>query len=512
MVAFTPTDRVGLVAAIRDKRLLGAIDWWPTQLEMLEAVEWAQRSVWCVGRRSGKSTLASGVLAWMATLQPQLREFVLPDERISFVCVAANREQARIVVNSAKRIVKASPLLGPLVTRETDSVIDFANGSSIEAFVCSSRTTRGWPIAALVCDEFAWFTSTDEGPQTAANVYKALSPSTLQFGAHRKLILSSTPNGPGTFAQHFDQASEAEAAGDETVAVWQLPTWKVNPTIDEAEYERERAILGSAFEAEYEAQFLAGATSMLSEDEIRACVGGAGELSPQEGTDWVCGADFAWRRDRSAAVIVGRDFKDPERLLVAAVRSWSPAASGEYADVARHQSEVLAGVAQLARQYGARTYCDTYESSAVSARLASHGISVETVATGAGVKGAMYRELAAKVRLEQITLPEHPLLIGELRRLKLSYRSGGVTVENPRAEGGHGDVAAATAMAVFNLSAESGGPAFALPTVPPPRGSVPGDYAHERGEVAYDPDEESSAWGVGGSLFDDGWNNPIDNW
>src|SRR5690349_3280017 len=110
---------------------------------------------------------------------------------------------------------------------------------------------------------------------------------------------------------------------------------------------------------------------MLSEDEIRACVGGAGELSPREGMDWVCGADFAWRRDRSAAVVVGRSHTDPERLVVGAVRTWAPAAGGAYEDVARHQGEVLAEVARLASQYGARVYCDTYESAAVSARLQS---------------------------------------------------------------------------------------------------------------------------------------------
>ncbi len=471
MVVVLVAERVGLVEAATDPRLLGAIELWPTQLEMLEAVERAQRSVWCCGRRSSKSTLASIVLLWMALLQPQLRDFVLPDERISLVCVAANREQARIVLNSAKRIVKASPLLRGLIERETDTAIDFATGCSIEAFVCSSRTTRGWPIAALVCDEFAHFTSTEEGPQTAHNVYVALSPSTMQFAEHRRLIVSSTPAGPNTFKLHFDQAVAAEEAGDETIAAFQLPTWEVNPTVPPEEFERERVILGqSGFESEYEAKFLAGAAAMLTEAEIRACVTGAGDLRPRDGTGWVCGADFGWRRDRSAAVVVGRSHTDPDQLLVAAVRTWAPAASGDYETVAEHQDEVLAEVAALAKTYGATIYADTYESSAVTARLQSHGAWVETVATGAGVKGQMYRELASKVRLEQVELPDHPLLIGELRRLRVNYRSGGPTVENPRADGGHGDVAAALALGAFSLADEGGGPVYGETSIPPGSG------------------------------------------
>ena len=495
-MAFTPTDRVELLDAVKDPNLLGAFELWPVQVEMLEAVAWAQRSIWCCGRRSSKSTLSSIVLLWMALLQPQLRDCVLEDERISFVAVAANREQARIVLNSAKRIVKQSRLLAPLIERETDTAIDFANGSSIEAFVCSSRTTRGWPIAALICDEFAWFTSTEEGPQTAANVYKALSPSTLQFGAARKLIISSTPNGPGTFKDHFDQAFAAEEAGDETVAVWRLPSWEVNPTLDQAELDRERAILGPQFEAEYEAQFLAGAAALLAEADIRACLGGAAELLATEGTDWICGADFAWRRDRSAAVILGRDHLDSEHLRVAAVRTWEPATGKEYEEVGLHQERVLEEVAAFARSYGASIVCDTYESAAVSARLQAHGVNVQTIGTGGGVRGRQYAELAAKVRLGQITLLDHPLLVGELRRLKMSFRGTGPTVENPRAEGGHGDVAASLAQAVYHLAEGGGGGMWGFSFMP---GGGPSSGS----------DEDSPG---GGGLADRYRDSPIDNW
>jgi hypothetical protein len=43
-------------------------------------------------------------------------------------------------------------------------------------------------------------------------------------------------------------------------------------------------------------------------------------------------------------------------------------------------------------------------------------------------------ELAARVGLQQIELPDHPLLVAELRRLRVSYRGASPSVEKP--EGG----------------------------------------------------------------------------
>jgi hypothetical protein len=281
-----------------------------------------------------------------------------------------------------------------------------------------------------------------------------MAPSLGQFAEHRRLIISSTPNGEGEFQRQFDMALAAQDRG-ESVVVFQRPTWDCNPVLPAGLYDEERIALGGQFDGEYGAEFLASGSALLSDEEIRSCVVTGGDLSPHEGVGWVCGADFAWRRDRSAAVIVGYDPDQPTVLRVGAIRTWEPAQDLSEGTEG-HQQMVLRQVAQLAHAYGATIYCDPHESVTVKDKLERLGSHAQMVPTGAGVKGLLYRELASKVRLQQISYPDHPLLIGELRRLKVKYTGPSMTVENPRAQGGHGDVANGLAMATYQLRREGG--------------------------------------------------------
>jgi hypothetical protein len=211
----TEAHRIGLLEAIDNEKLLGAaFTPFPRQREALEWVETCIRNFWCMGRRSGKSSMAGAVLAWRAALCPHLRRYVQPGEDIYHVAVASNREQAQVTLGAARRLLTASPVLSRLVERDTDTELRLRDGHVLAAFVCSARTTRGFPIATLCLDEFGFFQTSDDGPAAAQNVYRATVPSMLQFASDRRLIVSSTPNGDNFFKVLFDQAW-AEATTDE---------------------------------------------------------------------------------------------------------------------------------------------------------------------------------------------------------------------------------------------------------------------------------------------------------
>jgi len=507
-----PTPRkpraIGLVAACKDPKLLGRVPWFRAQLDILAAIEESRRTVLVAGRRSGKSRMSAALLVWSALLRPGLRRYVTEGEWISFACCATSKDQGRIVLNAAKQMVSKSPVLAPMIEREVADALYFRNGSVIEVFPCSSRTTRGNPIAALVLDELAFFTSVDEGEQAAAEVHRALTPSLAQFGADRRLLLCSSPNGDNFFKERFDLALEqqdavqADGSGVPVTAL-KLATWEVRGDLAEDVYDEERIALGDElFQAEFGAAFLASGSALLSEADIRQCVTLAGDLSPREIQGAVVGMDVGYRRDRSAAVVLGYDWKDEDVLRVAAVRTWAPAQDLSQGTEA-HAEMVLAGVAELARQYDATVYGDTYESETTRARLQRHGVHVELTSSAGGVKGRMYRELAMRVRLGQIELPDFPLLIAELRRLRVSYRGTSPSVENPRVGDSHGDVGEALARAVFHLAEGGGENAPFGESTPPAASSVVGGYAAERGEgSAYDPESyavEDAERGAGSS-------------
>jgi hypothetical protein len=457
-----PSAPVGLLAAV-DSGLLPFGGLWDVQREILAAVERCPQVVNCLGRRSSKTTIGALSLLWMATCRPDLRRHVLPGEQAYFVSIASNREQARVALNQVRRLVRRSSLLRGAVRRETDDAIELVNDNIITTFVCSARSVRGFPVAACLLDELAWFVSSEDGPAAASEVWKAITPSLAQFGGEQRLIVSSTPNGANKFKQIYDDAAAAVDAGDETVAVFHRPTWLCNPRLPEGDpfYERERRSLGEAFGAEYGARFLGSGNALLAESDILACIRPGDELGWGECEGWVCGADFAWRRDRSAAVVVGRVRDDPERLVVGAIRTYDPPkdlAGGHQG----YQESVLREVAAFANEYRATIFCDPHESATVRARLQRLGARVEIEAMGVGRKGDVFKELARRVRSATVSFPDHPILIGELRRLRVRYGGQHVQIENPRSGGGHGDVANALALAVARADSAGGALAGAM--------------------------------------------------
>ncbi|MBA3841749.1 MAG: terminase, partial [Actinobacteria bacterium] len=243
----------GLLQACDDARLLN-FPLWPKQRELLRAVENGPRlHVWAVGRRSGKTTLSALAALWDCLLRPDLDGLVRPGERRYAVCVATNLRQARLFVAAARSVVERSPLLARLVESVTDDEILFRNGSALAAFPATSRGARGWPISSLLLDEAAHMVDT-EGNAAAEQVYRALVPSTAQFGDRARVIVASTPWGTGgLFADLFAKVAAGDL--DDAHAVTATSA-EVNPTLDPAFLSREHARDPEAFRAEYLAEFV----------------------------------------------------------------------------------------------------------------------------------------------------------------------------------------------------------------------------------------------------------------
>lgn len=440
---------VGLVEACDDPRLL-AFPLWPRQRELLADVEAGPRvHVWALGRRSSKSTMAALVGLWSCLLRPELLASLRPGERGYAVAVATNLRQARLIVRAALSIVERSPLLGPLVEAATDDEIRFVNGTAFAAFPCTSRGGRGWPIFALLLDEFAHFLDDTDGPAVADRVFEALLPSLAQFGEAARVIVSSTPWGSDNlFADLFRRAS----AGELTDAIaQQAATSEVNPTFD---VERERELLDEeGFAQEYLASFAAGGAAFLDEERVAAAVvADRRELGPGEATGWVAGLDPAFSRDPFGLALVGRRVSDG-RLVLGLTRRWKPKRArgdaGSFEQRRLTEDRVLAEVADLCRRYGAQAVTDQHAAPAIVARLRRAGVFVRTQAMTAATKTDAFSELRQRLYAGELELYGEPQLLAELRRLRTRYASGRAAVVNPHSGDSHGDQAQALALAVW---------------------------------------------------------------
>ena len=438
----------GLLEACDDARLLG-LELWPRQRSLLAGVEDDRMHVWALGRRSGKTTLAATVGLWDCTMRPHLDEMVRPGETRYAVAVATNMAQARVLVSAARSIVERSPALASLLDSDTEDELRFVLPSgartALRAFPCNARGARGFPISTLVMDEAAHFLSETDGPAVAERVWNALAPATAQFGEHARVIVSSTPYGPdGLFARLFDEAKGGRLVG---AVAQHATTADVNPSITVAFLAAEEARDPISFAAEYRAEFLAAGDSFIDLD--RASVGGRGGAPPDAGTGWVAGLDpaFAARGDAFGVALVGRSRLQKDHLIVGEVLALRP--EGDF-------TGALARCADIASLYGARLVTDQYSAAAVLDFLRRRGLHVSQRSMTATSKTNIFGELRARLYERTLELPNHPGLLGELRRLQTRFRAGSAAVTNPRVGGSHGDMAQALALAVFEFSRGGG--------------------------------------------------------
>jgi hypothetical protein len=132
------------------------------------------QEAWLVcGRRAGKSFVLALVAVFLAAFK-DWRSFLGPGERATVMVIATDRKQARVIFRYVCGLLRI-PILAPLIEREAAEAIDLTNAVSIEIHVASYRSTRGYTLAAVLCDEIAFWRSDDSAEPDYA-ILDALRP------------------------------------------------------------------------------------------------------------------------------------------------------------------------------------------------------------------------------------------------------------------------------------------------------------------------------------------------
>jgi hypothetical protein len=183
----------------------------------------------------------------------------------------------------------------------------------------------------------------------------------------------------------------------------------------------------------------------------------------------------ACAREPVAGRDVGRDPTDARRLLVGRVRSWEPLRrrSLSLEEARSVEDATLAEVAALVRHFDARAVTDQFKSAGVAERLRRYGVPVTVHPMTAPTKDSAFGFLRARLNEGSLELPEHPLLVRELRAIRTRYAAGRSSVVLPRLHGSHCDLAQALALAVYEHDRRGVGPSSGSFTVPRFRRHVP---------------------------------------
>ena len=223
---------------------------------------------WMVcGRRAGKSFVMSLVGIYLATFK-DYRPHLAPGERATVALVAADRKQARTLVRYMGAFLTQVPMLARMVEYDGRESFDLANRVTIEIHTASYKSTRGYTLAAAICDEVAFWPMEDSS-KPDAEILAALRPGLASIPGSILLCASSPHARRGELWKAYRRYYGKDGA---PVLVWQAPTRTMNPrirsrTIDEA-YEADP----SRAAAEYGAQFRTDVETFLSVEVVEAAI------------------------------------------------------------------------------------------------------------------------------------------------------------------------------------------------------------------------------------------------
>lgn len=397
---------------------------WQALTRRDQSPQQALEELWqVVGRRGGKSQCAA-LLAVFSAVFFNHAERLAPGEIATVLCLAADRKQARAVFRYITGLLHSNPMLEKLIVREDRETIELANRTVIEVGTASFRTTRGYTLAAVICDEIAFWRSEDSA-NPDFEIINALRPGLATLGG--KLIALSSPYSKrGELWEHHRRYF----GKDGSILVAQAPSQVMNPSLDgrviEQAYERDPEVA----KAEYGAEFRSDLEAFISRDMLEPLLRHAPlELPFDSRHRYSAFTDPSGGGQDEFCLSIGH--KESETIVVDLVRGLKGT-----------PANIVAEYATLLKSYGIhRVTGDRYAGSWPADEFQKHGIRYEHAVKP---KSGLYVDVLPAINSERVEIPADDRLITQLCNLeRRTSRAGRDSVDHP--PGGHDDRANAVA-------------------------------------------------------------------
>jgi hypothetical protein len=425
------------------RELFGAVETFPDAARRIQVL--------VLGRGSGKTTLAAAFALYVMLTADvtgcgpgdvPVVVVIAPDRRTASLSIRMAREMAKRTADVA-RLIESDTADGFTLRRPDGRLV------ALEAFAASrgGSSARGRSILSFVLDE-AFFFRSDEGGGYVVNdrdLYRALIPRLMKGG---KGIFISTPWPVETlmgelFAKNHGTPSTALAAkaptllmrGDDPELAATIATERErDPENCAREFDCDMSIGGGA-------GFFDHAAINTAVDDI------ARPLMREPRYQYAAGADFAFRSDSSALVVVqydGTDYSIAETLELRPTKG-QPLAP----------SKVVKDFAEVTKSYGCPfVIADGHYREAIHEQLQADDLALSPAPEGQLGKIETYSRARALLHEGRVRLPNDPRLLSQLRSIVSKPTQGGsLSISAPRrAGGGHGDLVSAWVLAVHHLT------------------------------------------------------------
>jgi hypothetical protein len=224
---------------------------------------WAEVVV-IVGRQSGKTRVAALVADYEAGFPIKM-----PDVGYYFATLVAQdqRNALRTALEYARDPFLTSPPLKAEVSGDVADVLTLRTRVKLAAYPCRPAAVRGPRNVVAICDELAFFQST-EGNPTDTEMLRALRPTLATTGG--KLWVLSSPY--AEFGQVYELHRKNFGNDDGLVLVVQATAPELNPTLSKDYLKRMEQDDPEAYRSEVLGEFRKGLSTLLDPDALAACV------------------------------------------------------------------------------------------------------------------------------------------------------------------------------------------------------------------------------------------------
>ena len=396
------------------------------------------RELWIIaGRRAGKDSVASAVatVAAMGDYSAHLR----PGERATVMCLACDRDQAKIVHRYIAGYFQTIPLLQPMVQRETADGLELSNGVEVVISTNSFRAVRGRTIVCVIFDEVAFWRDEDSASPDF-ETYNAVTPGLVTLpGA--MLIGISTPHKRSGLL--FERFRSCYGKPDPEVLVVKGPSLAFNPLLPQSVIDQALARDPEAAGAEWLGQWRSDLADFVGREVVDGAIApGRYELPPMAGVSYVAFVDPSGGSSDSFTLAVAHRDRTGRGILDV-IREVRPPFSPE---------GVVEEFAELLKRYGVSAVKgDRYAGEWPREQFRKNGIEYITSDKN---KSDIYRELLPLLNGGKVELLDNARLVSQLCSLeRRTARGGRDSIDHPR--GSHDDLANSVAGALVAVAAET---------------------------------------------------------
>jgi hypothetical protein len=448
-----------------------------------------RRLILLAGRRAGKDRFLSAVATWRAALAADWREHISAGEGAVCLLLGADRKQASILRRYCGGLLRM-PLLAKEVVRQTDDIIEFRNGASLEVATNNASLIRGRSAIAVLGSETCHWRTDEAAASSDEEVVAGAEPSMAMVPDGGLLMLGSSVYRKRGFMYRMYKKLHGNDTYEDIC--WFAPSRTMNPKLPQSVVDNAIANDSAKARAEYLNIWREDISDFIPLDVIESCTDwGVVERQPERGVKYVAYCDVAGgtSRDSFAMSVAHSEPRVAGAVCVDLIRERKPRFVFE--DVVREYAEVL-------RTYHVHTiYGDGYAGGISADSWARNGVTFQKWKQDTSDN---YLASLPLLTSKRARLVDNVVARAQLSGLERKVVAGHETVTHPSTASAHDDVATAICGALVVAAGMQSSSAWMSPEnlrrvnaaiamrPPNPR------YAQHRGPGRYMQERHSQFW------------------